>query len=365
MNIKTYKFRYLSALISIVIFSIFAINISADNHTTAPNMDFNFLPEFVHYQGTVTVIGQKLENIDTGISDLKVEFISQAQSINMDGKSTTLEEGHFKFSTVFGADIPGKYHIDVGPGVPGKVIFDIYVGGIKATESLAFLPTAADGCMLSNCMNVTFNLVVNTIPRPTPTPVPPTPTPLPVVNPSLYSGQIVIGSDIVPDGVKVYAQIQDYISDAVETKDGKYSISINPITINYVDQPIKLVIQGNDSITTVPFKPNQFISDANFLFPAFEIKETVSPTPVPPTPEPLPTPKPETIIVVATPTPSEVEPLSANKVEDAPVAPVAEGGGCSGGGGASSISLFSIFVLGLLISLSSRFRKPILARIRL
>ena len=363
INIK--KFKYTTFFLAAALFTVLSLSvIRADSHNVA-NLDFDFFPKFVHYQGTVTVAGQKLENIDTGISNLKIEFVSQAQNVQIKGVDTPVPEGTFKFSTIFGADIPGKYHIDIGPGVPGKVIFDIYVGGIKATESLAFLPTAADGCMLSNCMNLTFNLVVNTIPRPTPTPVPPTPTPLPVVNPSLYSGQIVIGSDIVPDGVKVYAQIQDYISDVVETKDGKYSVSINPITINYVDQPIKLVIQGNDSITTVPFKPNQFISDANFLFPAFEIKETVAPTPVPPTPEPLPTPKPETIIVVATPTPSEVEPLSANKVEDAPVAPVAEGGGCSGGGGASSISLFSIFVLGLLISLSSRFRKPILARIRL
>ena len=51
--------------------------------------------------------------------------------------------------------------------------------------------------------------------------------------------------------------------------------------------------------------------------------------------------------------------------DEEPVAPVAEGGGCSDGGGSSSISLFSALILGLLIILSSRFRKPILARIRL
>ena len=101
----------------------------------------------------------------------------------------------------------------------------------------------------------------------------------------------------------------------------------------------------------------------NFLFADFEIKAS-EPDPTP-TPEPLPTPKPETIIVVATPTPSKVDSIAVTKVDEDPVAPVAEGGGCSDGGGSSSISLFSALILGLLIILSRRIRKPILARIRL
>jgi hypothetical protein len=364
MNTDIKKFKYASIFLSAILLSVLSLSvIRADSHN-ASTLDFDFFPKFVHYQGTVAVAGQKLENIDTGIANLKVEFISQTQNVQINGVNTPLAEGAFKFSTIFGADIPGKYHIDIGPGVPGKVIFDVYVGGIKATESITFLPTAADGCRLSNCMNATFNLTADTIPRPTPTPIPPTPTPLPTVNPSLYSGQIAIGSGNVPDGIEVYAKIQDYISETVTTKDGGYSITVNPITINYVNQPIKLVIQGNESISSVPFQENQFITGVNFLFADFELKVSEpTPIPIPPTPTPLPTPKPETIIVVATPTPSKIEPIA--KVEQEPVAPVAEGGGCSDGGGSSSISLFSVFILGLLVILSKRFRKPILARIRL
>ena len=363
MNTNIKKFKYVNVFLLAILFSILSLSvIRADSHNVA-NLDFDFFPKFVHYQGTVTVVGQKLEDIDTGITNLKIEFISQAQNVQINGVDTPLAEGTFKFSTIFGADIPGKYHIDIGPGVPGKVIFDVYAGGIKGNESLTFLPTAADGCRLSNCMNATFNLTVDAIPRPTPTPIPPTPTPLPTVNPSLYSGQIAIGSGTVPDGIEVYAKIQDYISETVLTKDGGYSITVNPITINYVNQPIQLVIQGNESISSIPFQENQFVTGVNFLFADFELK--LAEPESTPTPEPLPTPKPETIIVVATPTPSKIEPIAANKVEQEPVAPVAEGGGCSDGGGSSSISLFSVLTLGLLVVLSKRLRKPILARIRL
>ena len=361
INIK--KFKYSIFFLSLALFTVLSLSvIKADSHNVA-NLDFDFFPKFVHYQGTVTVAGQKLENIDTGISNLKIEFISQAQNVQIKGVDTPVPEGTFKFSTIFGADIAGKYHIDIGPGVPGKVIFDIYAGGVKANESLTFLPTAADGCRLSNCMNATLDLTVPTIPRPTPTPIPPTPTPLPTVNPSLYSGQIAIGSGSVPDGIEVYAKIQDYISETVLTEDGGYSITVNPGTINYLNQPIKLVIQGNESITSVAFQENQFVTGVNFLFADFEIKAS-EPDPTP-TPEPLPTPKPETIIVVATPTPSQVDSIAVTKVDEEPAAPVAEGGGCSDGGGSSSISLFSALILGLLIILSRRIRKPILARIRL
>jgi len=363
MDINIKKFKYVSILISAMLLSILSFSvIRADSHNVA-NLDFDFFPKFVHYQGTVTVAGQKLENIDTGISNLKIEFISQAQNIKIKGVDTPVPEGTFKFSTIFGADVPGKYHIDVGPGVPGKVIFDVYAGGVKGTEPVTFLPTAADGCILSNCMNATFDLIVDTIPRPTPTPIPPTPTPLPTVNPSLYSGQIAIGSGSVPDGIEVYAKIQDYVSETVVTENGGYSITVNPGTINYLNQPIKLVIQGNESITSVGFQENQFMTGVNFLFADFEIKAS-KPDPTP-TPEPLPTPKPETIIVVATPTPSKIEPIAATKVDVQPVAPVAEGGGCNDGGGSSSVSLFPLLVLGLLIILPKRFRRPILGHIRL
>ena len=39
------------------------LNLKADNHT--PNMDFNFLPKFVHYQGEIKVNGKSLSEIET------------------------------------------------------------------------------------------------------------------------------------------------------------------------------------------------------------------------------------------------------------------------------------------------------------
>lgn len=370
MLIRKLLFRYTVLLITVIGFGLFPINVSAETPTTTGSMDFNFLPKFVHYQGAITVAGQKLESIDTGIESLKVTFINQAQNIVVKGSTVSLTEGQFKYSTIFGGDVPGKYHIDIGPGVPERTIFDIYVGGLKATESIAFDPSPTNGCTISNCFNVTFNLVVDNIPRPTPTSVPPTPTPLPVVNPSLYSGVIIIGSASVPDGVKVFARLADYISEIVETKDGKYSVTLNPGTANYVDRPFSLVIQGVESITTVPFKPNEFISDANFLFPDFDIEiiEIIEEVEVVvPTPTPLPTPAPETIIIVATPTPSNIETVEIdNSPQELPPAP--EGGGCSSnGGGSSSISIFSIMLLGLMIALSNRlrFKKLIFGVIRL
>ena len=59
-------------------------------------------------------------------------------------------------------------------------------------------------------------------------------------------------------------------------------------------QNIYLIIQGNQSITSIPFNPDEFISDANFLFENFELNIQE---------ESVPTPEPEKIIIVATPTP--------------------------------------------------------------
>ena len=229
--------------------------------------------------------------------------------------------------------------MDIGPGVPENTKFDIFVAGIKAKEFITFQPTPESGCPVSNCFNRTLDLNIDTIPTPTPTPVPPTPTPLPTVNPSFYSGQIIVGSSPVPDGVEVFAKIDDYISEIVETSEGRYTISVNPKTVNYVGQDIYLVIQGNESITSISFSPDEFISDANFLFQDFEmiIKDDT------------PTPEPEKIIVIATPTPEpESSQLQSNDQN-------IDGEGC--GGGSSGISIFSILLSGLIIFLYNKSRK--------
>ena len=319
------------------------LNLNADSHV--PSMDFNFLPKFVHYQGSIFVNGKSLDELETGIDFIEVKFSNPKQMITVSSKEVELDEGQFTFTTYYGDPIPGKYHVDIGPGVPERTKFDVYISGIKAADSIIFDPTPKNGCPVSNCFNRTFNFTIDTIPTPTPTPVPPTPTPVPTVNPSFYSGQIIIGSSAIPDGIEVFAKINNYISELVKTSDGKYTLTVNPKTENYVGQDLILVIQGNESLTSIPFSPDEFINDANFFFDNFDLVLPVEET------EPVATPEPEKIIVIATATP-EVQETSL--VNEESVLQDGDGGGCSGGG-SSKISIFSILTsLFLLIILRKR-----------
>ena len=331
----------ISLFLFAIVIAIQPTGLNADSHV--PNMSFNFLPKFVHYQGSVFVNGKSLSELQTGIDFIEVKFINQKQSVKVDGKQVEVDEGQFVFTSYYGDPIEGKYHIDVGPGVPERTKFDVYVAGVKANESIIFDPTPENGCPVSNCFNRTFNLVIDTIPTPTPTPVPPTPTPIPTVNPSFYSGQIIVGSSAVPDGIEVFAKINDYISEIVKTSDGKFTISVNPKTINYVGQNIYLIIQGNESLTSIPFSPDEFISDANFLFENFEIELPSEDL------DPVPTPDPEKIIVVATATPESQD-------IGEPVSLEGDGGGCSGGG-SSKISVYSVLMSFLLLLIFKRSKR--------
>ena len=302
-------------------------------------MNFSFLPKFVHYQGNVIVNGKSISELQTGIDFIEIRFVNPKQTVSVGGKQVEVEEGQFVFTSIYGDPIQGKYHVDIGPGVPERTTFDVYVAGIKSKDSITFDPSPVNGCPVSNCFNRTVDLTIDTIPTPTPTPIPPTPTPIPTINPSFYSGQIIVGSSVVPDGIEVFAKINDYISEIVKTSEGRFTISINPKTINYVGQNIYLVIQGNESLTSIPFSPDEFISDANFLFDNFEII----------LPQSVPTPEPEKLIVVATATP-ETQDISE------PVSLEGDGGGCSGGG-SSKISIFSVLTSLMLVAIYKRTRK--------
>ena len=325
-------------------FVVPALSLNADMHT--PNMNFSFLPKFVHYQGNVIVNGKSLSELETGIDFIEIEFINQKQTVNVGGKQVELEQGQFTFTTIYGDPIESKYHIDIGPGVPERTVFDIYVSGVKSKDPIVFDPSPVNGCPVSNCFNRSFDLVIDTIPTPTPTPIPPTPTPIPTVNPSFYSGIIVIGSETVPDEIEVFAKINDYITEIVKTSDGKYNLTVSPKTINYVGQDIYLIIQGNQSITSIPFSPDEFINDANFFFEDFDIL-------IPSEEEPVATPEPEKIIIVATATPDIQDVVTENSM---PTTLEGEGGGCSGGG-SSKISIFSLFTSIFMLLIIRKIRK--------
>ena len=330
----------ISSLVFLLALSNFDNLVLANTHTPV-SMEFNFLPDFVHYQGTVTSNNVPLEDIDTGVDPLLVIFSSQEQTIEVSSKPVNIANGQFEFSTTFNDPIPGKYHIDIGPGVPHRVVFDVYVGGQKARGALTFDPKPIGGCKIPNCFNVTHNLELDMDPFPTPTPVPATPTPIPSVNPSLYSGEIRIGSSLIPDNVEVFAVLADYESVKIKTKDGRYDIQLNPGTSNYIGVEFYLVIQGSESLTRYKFEPNQFTKDTNFLFPQIDliIEEEIEPV--------LLEDVVKEPIVVATPTSTAMPEI----IEEEAVMNVAttEGGGCgSDGGGNSSVSIFSILI-GLLI----------------
>ena len=83
----------LSLLIFGMIIAIQPISLNADSHT--PNMNFNFLPKFVHYQGSVFVNGKSLSELETGIDFIEVKFINQKQIVKVDGKQVEVDEGQF------------------------------------------------------------------------------------------------------------------------------------------------------------------------------------------------------------------------------------------------------------------------------
>jgi hypothetical protein len=330
----------LSALIFVLAFSNFDDLVSA-NTPTPVSMEFNFLPDFVHYQGTISSINVPLEDIDTGVDPLLVIFSSQEQTLEVSGKPVNIIKGQFEFSTIFSDPIPGKYHIDIGPGVPHRLVFDVYVGGQKAKGAITFDPKPIGGCKIPNCFNVTNNLELEMNPFPTPTPVPPTPTPMPSVNPSLYSGEIRIGSSLIPDNIEVFAVLGDYESAIVNTKDGRFDIQLNPGTSNYLGVEFYLVVQGTESLTRYKFEPNQFTQDTNFLFPQIDliIEEEIEPV--------LLADVAREPIVVATPTSTATVVPEIIEEEVAINVATTEGGGCGSaddGGGNSSVSIFSILI---------------------
>ena len=334
--------------ISILFFFVLVLSLStyqnylsADSHIDGQvNMEFSFLPDFVHYQGTISSNNVPLENIQTGIDPLYVVFSSKEQILKVGSKDVNIAKGQFEFSSMFGNPIPGKYHIDVGPGIPHGVIFDVIVGGQIALGAITFDPKPKGGCTIPNCLNVTHNLELVLDPFPTPTPIPATPTPIPSINPSLYSGEIRIGSELIPDGVEIYLILADFESSAI-TKDGKYTVQLNPGTSNYLGVEFYMRIQGFESLTKYKFESNKFTSDTNFLFPPFDL--------IVPEKEPEPVILEEVSkepIVVATPT-STATPLVISTPTQ--ISTEAEGGGCnSDGGGNSSISIFSIMIAMLI-----------------
>ena len=153
--------------------------------------------------------------------------------------------------------------------------------------------------------------------------------------PMIFRGTVTVAGAPAPDGYNIYAQIEDYTSQSVQTKDGKYNVltvappaparlgARNP----YAGEPVKFYLDGVLAAETIPFAPSgiPLPQDLNLTFPSLPLPTpTVTPistnTPIPtntpvPTNTPIPTntPVPTNTPIptpTATATPSVANPMT-------------------------------------------------------
>ena len=118
--------------------------------------------------------------------------------------------------------------------------------------------------------------------------------------PVVYRGTVTVAGQPAPDGYNIYAQIEDYRSQPVQTKNGRYNIltvappaptqfgARNP----YTGKTINFYLENVQAAQTAEYNPSGFPlpTDLNLTFPSLPVP---TPTPVPTsTPGPTPTPVP-------------------------------------------------------------------------
>ena len=116
------------------------------------------------------------------------------------------------------------------------------------------------------------------------------------VSPTIYSGSVTIGGNPAPDGLTLVARINDYESEGVVTKNGRYSfLIVSPPTIDYFIKTITFHIPELDiqAAETDFFRGSTAQFEKALTFPAVE-GLAPGPTPTPgavatTTPTPLPT----------------------------------------------------------------------------
>ena len=131
--------------------------------------------------------------------------------------------------------------------------------------------------------------------------------------PVVYRGTVTIAGSPAPDGYNIYAQIEDYRSQPVQTKGGRYNIltvappaptqfgARNP----YTGKTINFYLENVQAAQTATYNPSglPLPTDLNLTFPNLPVP-TPTPTPIP-TNTPIPTPT-----VPATATPSVANPMT-------------------------------------------------------
>ena len=116
------------------------------------------------------------------------------------------------------------------------------------------------------------------------------------VSPTIYSGSVTIGNNTAPDGLTVVARINDYESNGVVTKNGRYNfLIVSPPTSQYFIETITFHIPEYNiqAKETDIFRGNTAQFEKALTFPAVEgLAPGPTPTPGPAataTPSPVPT----------------------------------------------------------------------------
>ncbi|MFL2654112.1 MAG: hypothetical protein ACJ0J5_07150 [Dehalococcoidia bacterium] len=313
---------------------LFISTFSFNNSNTVQAQD---IPEYhlLVLQGDIMVAGSKNSQID---------------GLTLDAKINGKVVGSIEISK---STVSSRYvSLEIGPDelLEGEMI-EFYIGNQMAIEKIPFGPVTPSGSYCPGCSWVLpitkeLNLNFTSFPVATPTPVPAS------ASPSFLTGNLIFGSVLsAPEELKVItAYIGEELVGTGSVDGPKYSITIDPGTVDYLGMTVSFMIAGTESKTTYIFQEDDFQTDLKLFFPQYIPPEpTATPIPVAtavPTATPLPdptrtpTPLPEpTATYTATPTPTPIV-FTSSVDQDVLLSAEASDGGCnSRGGGPASVGL--------------------------
>lgn len=322
------------------------------------------LPELrsIIFQGNVTIAGEPSPD----------GFVVTAKIRNSAGDVIYTSPG-----AIVGRSVESRYTaLVVGPApeAEGGVIEFWLDDQVISTSVSVFAPIlngqVCRGCSWTLPILRSLNLDFPVAPVATPTPTPsPTPTEV-VLLPSLYSGQVIAGSAIPPDGTPIYASVGDYVAPFATIQNGRYQLVVNPVDESYLNALVTFFIGDIQAVQSTPFKGNEFLESFNLIFPP--LPPTPTPTQVPPTPTatpeptrtPTPTPSP-TPTATPTVTPTTIAQTTPTQQATSTPDPEGSGGSCNAlGGGPASTGALALFAIPLALLVARRLRKFDLSRSR-
>lgn len=258
--------------------------------------------------------------------------------------------------SIVGKSVDSRYSaLVIGPSreAEGRAIEFWLDDQVISTNTSVFAPLLGGrvclGCSWTLPLLRTQNLDFSELPIATPTPTPsPTPTEV-VLLPSLYSGQVLTGSSIPPDGTPIYAKVGNYVSPFATIENGRYQLVVNPTDEEFQNAQVVFFIGELRAVQSTAFKGNEFLDAFNLIFP------NLPPTPTP-TPEPTSTPEPtRTPTPVPTPSPTATPTVTPTPIGAGSATPQATathegedtgGGSCSArSGGPASSGIIALFAL--------------------